>query len=375
MIAISTSTSSSTTTTTSTTSATNSTPPPTSRTPYRSPNKTGNGNMGNKRGKKNRQRNRTTKTSQQNFVAEAGPGCVICRIDDPNCPILGWENDLNDEEFEGQQVPDIAIDPEEKTLSLCNIERITKVAYVTVYENQCWGRNAFKFVQGQTTDNKGNCHSCQTFIILCPPLTFAHLCHVEIDDMLLVKVESDVQEWSQHPNPMDSHPQVMGFPLLGGPFLCTQGEGGQLTHFFKGNLHAIDFRCDVGTPLLAVADGIVIEACASNTLTGIAVSNLFTWNSIMIQLDEVTLGGLLFVEYVHVKSVCVTKGDRVAKGDIIGTSGTVGFSPEPHLHFAAYRSMDPNAPTVRVHFHGASLNESYLPRAGHRYSTEWVIDS
>jgi hypothetical protein len=324
---------------------------------------------------KNRRKKRTTKTSQHNFVAEAAPGCVICRIDDPSCPILGWEGDLDGEDFEGQDVPDIAIDPDEKTLSLCNIDTITKVAYVTVFENQCWGKDNYKFIQGQTTKNNGKSLRCQTFIVLCPPLTFVHLCHVEIDDMLLVQIESDVQEWSQHTNPDDNHSQVIGFPLSGGPFLCTQSEGGKLTHFFKGNLHAIDFRCEVGTPVLAVGNGIVLHACDSNTLTGIATSNLFTWNSILIQLDEESNDGPLFVEYVHLRSVTCEKGDRVAKGETIGFSGSVGFSPEPHLHFAAYRSMEPDAPTVRVWFCSLVDNIPYLPRAGYRYSINGMVAS
>ena len=52
------------------------------------------------------------------------------------------------------------------------------------------------------------------------------------------------------------------------PFLCTQGVNGQLTHYFLGNLHAVDFRCDICTSLLAVEDGEVVQVKESNTLTG-----------------------------------------------------------------------------------------------------------
>jgi hypothetical protein len=37
----------------------------------------------------------------------------------------------------------------------------------------------------------------------------------------------------------------------------------------------------------------------------------------------------------------------------------VGFSPEPHLHFAAYRSSDPTAPTVRVYFEQTAVETSH----------------
>jgi murein DD-endopeptidase MepM/ murein hydrolase activator NlpD len=129
-------------------------------------------------------------------------------------------------------------------------------------------------------------------------------------------------------------------------------------------MHAIDFRCPIGTPLLAAGDGKVIHVKDGNTLTGIAVSNLFCWNSILLQLDG-DPDDPLFVEYVHIQSSSVQEGDRVTAGQVIGTSGSVGFSPEPHLHFAAYRSSDATAATVQVLFRGA--NGLYLPQAGCYY--------
>jgi murein DD-endopeptidase MepM/ murein hydrolase activator NlpD len=190
-----------------------------------------------------------------------------------------------------------------------------------------------------------------------------------------IRIESDVQVWSRHPNPMDEHSHTIAFPLQGGPFYCTQGEGGQLTHFFAGNLHAIDLRCPIGTPLLAVGDGTIIDAKAENKLTGISVSNLFQWNSIIIELDPTENDqGPLFVEYVHIQSTCVQPGDKVTEGQVIGTSGSIGFSPEPHLHFAAYRSSEPTAATVRVKFQQKE-GQPYLPKAGFWYDSSGQLDA
>jgi murein DD-endopeptidase MepM/ murein hydrolase activator NlpD len=140
--------------------------------------------------------------------------------------------------------------------------------------------------------------------------------------------------------------------------------------------------------LLAVADGIVIESKDDNTLTGIAVTNLFEWNSILIQIcsseqpqqddknQNVNINkvpnlhhpdGDLFVEYVHISKSFVSSGDRVTKGQVIGYSGSVGFSPEPHLHFSAFRSSHPESPTVRVLFEGPD-GTPFLPRSGDRYN-------
>lgn len=169
-------------------------------------------------------------------------------------------------------------------------------------------------------------------------------------------------------------------------FQCTQSENGQLTHFFHGNYHAIDFACSVGTPLYSPVNGKVVEvhdgaggnssdADAVIEVSGIGARNLFHWNSIMIEADDEVGCQLprhiataaaaettvtqkakgddpLYVELVHIQSnSCVVQvGDVVKKGQLLCWSGSVGFCPEPHLHFAAYRSNRKDAATVRVRF-------------------------
>ncbi|VEU34527.1 unnamed protein product [Pseudo-nitzschia multistriata] len=321
-----------------------------------------------------------------NFVSEAGPGCFIARRggvgDAQEAPdwMIGWE-DVDPADFvedgEALEVPDIALDPEECTVSVCNLDAHTKVAYVTVFETAVIGAHGRELTPGSTTDNDGKTLRCVTFVVLCPPFVFAHLGYLDLPegrDLSSVVIESDVSEWRKHPDPSDEHPCLLGFPLGQAPgtttasYLCTQGEDGELTHFFSGNLHAIDFRCPIGTEVLAVADGVVAEAGDENTLTGIAVTNLFRWNSILLEVGgDRSGGGPLLVEYVHLSRTLVRAGDRVAKGQVLGYSGSVGFSPEPHLHFSAFRSPDPGAPTVRVRFEGKSPGGAFLPRAGEWY--------
>ena len=361
----------------------------------------------------------TTKQQQQqqqqqeqqdssNFVSEAGKGCYIARRrsdntfdnnggDGDSCDpdwMIEWE-DVNPKDFAVcdcqtiVEVPDIAIDPDEHTLTICNIDDYTKIAYVTIYDTTAVGGHGEKLIPGWTTTDKNDESetgtkaepiSCMTFIVLCPPRVFAHLCYLindgdgdgdgadnDQDFISNIRIDSDVSKWNQHPEPNDEHPFRIGFPLncsnandndnnnsSSTSFLCTQGEGGELTHFFSGNLHAIDFRCPVGTELLAVADGIIIASKDINTLTGIAVTNLFTWNSILLQISTQNYGnqdgngdgdnntedkdkhkydpndigggdgGPLFVEYVHISKSLVKAGERVKRGQVIGYSGTVG---------------------------------------------------
>lgn len=64
--------------------------------------------------------------------------------------------------------------------------------------------------------------------------------------------------------------------------LFAQGVGGSFTHFYSGTLHAIDFECPEGTPVLAMASGTVKEVRQSITAGGVHARGLFEWNSVSV---------------------------------------------------------------------------------------------
>ena len=133
-------------------------------------------------------------------------------------------------------------------------------------------------------------------------------------------------------------------------FLCTQGFGGRLTHFFPESYHAIDLRCPSGTPILAVSDGTVREVLDKESLTGVHCDNLRKWNS--IALDIIVEQTPYIVEYLHIMpgSAQVSVGDRVEAGDVLCLSGNVGFAPEPHVHIEVHLGEDPGGCSVRFEF-------------------------
>jgi murein DD-endopeptidase MepM/ murein hydrolase activator NlpD len=357
------------------------------------------------------------------FVPDAGVGCHIALdvTTSAHSWHLGCESFDPDEYSDDVVVPDVALDVSGSSssprVSACNVVGDdVKVAYVSVYDVRCVGKHNRELAQGRTVDDAGRVRACTTFIVLIPPRALAHLCRLTLEpgtSVEDVRVDSDVRAWRMHSAPQDTHAQSIGFPLLGDAFLCTQSEGGELTHFFGGNLHAVDFRCDEGTPCVAVGDGVVVDVRDAHTLTGISVGNLFAWNSIILKLDtdagevnredeeESTRAdaagcstttrdadddmeaqqralydvkpGDLYVEYVHIqaRSARVRVGDRVRKGQVICASGSVGFSPEPHLHFTAFRSAETTAETCRVLFEPArNRRQTYVPRAGRYYNAE-----
>jgi len=86
-----------------------------------------------------------------------------------------------------------------------------------------------------------------------------------------------------------------------------------------GVLHGgIDIANAIGTPILAVADGVVIDAGPT--------AGYGAWVKLRHADGTVTL-------YGHVNTWLVNKGDRVMAGDQIATIGNRGNSTGPHCHF------------------------------------------
>jgi murein DD-endopeptidase MepM/ murein hydrolase activator NlpD len=86
-----------------------------------------------------------------------------------------------------------------------------------------------------------------------------------------------------------------------------------------GVLHAgIDLANSIGTPILAVSDGVVVDAGPT--------AGYGMWVKLLHADGTVTL-------YGHVNTTLVSVGQRVMAGDQIATMGNRGNSTGPHLHF------------------------------------------
>ena len=93
----------------------------------------------------------------------------------------------------------------------------------------------------------------------------------------------------------------------------------------------IDIAAEMGTPIVATADGVV-------TLAG--------WNAggygNMVDIDH---GSGVSTRYGHASAVVVTPGQRVRRGQIIAYVGSTGHSTGPHLHYEVRLSGQPVNPT------------------------------
>lgn len=105
---------------------------------------------------------------------------------------------------------------------------------------------------------------------------------------------------------------------LTSPFGNRQNPTGAGTEFHTG----VDIAAPVGTPILAAADGEVIEAGS----TGGGYGNL-------IHVKHMINGKQMSTVYAHLSTISVKKGDKVLKGQVIAGMGSTGRSTGPHLHF------------------------------------------
>ena len=77
-----------------------------------------------------------------------------------------------------------------------------------------------------------------------------------------------------------------------------------------------------GTPILAAADGTVTVA-----------NGLDSWGGSYGYYIQIDHGGGLETLYAHCSAICVTTGQQVQAGQVIGYVGHTGRATGSHLHF------------------------------------------
>lgn len=133
--------------------------------------------------------------------------------------------------------------------------------------------------------------------------------------------------------------QGTGDFLLPWPVCSTvvvpQGWSESPTHIGGSSMeYALDFRLDEGTPVLAVADGIVRYVQTGKTRCG-------GWeernNANYVVLEHRLPGRAPFQTlYLHLQSITVSRNQEVRQGQLIGYSGKTGWTGcYAHLHFQA----------------------------------------
>lgn len=111
----------------------------------------------------------------------------------------------------------------------------------------------------------------------------------------------------------------------------TQGNNGSFSHSGKAK-YAYDFSLGVGTPMVAMADGIV-HHIYDQTKPGDPCynggdSSCYPYANLVVLLH----GDGSTSIYKHLSSVSVSLGEFVGRGKTVGLSGSTGYSTGPHAH-------------------------------------------
>jgi murein DD-endopeptidase MepM/ murein hydrolase activator NlpD len=85
----------------------------------------------------------------------------------------------------------------------------------------------------------------------------------------------------------------------------------------------VDYRAPTGAPVVAVADGVVLEAGMAGGAG---------------RLVHLRHANRLETEYMHLSSIAVRAGQHVRQGDLIGRVGSSGLATGPHLDYRVKRA-------------------------------------
>ncbi|GAB1577639.1 M23 family metallopeptidase [Bordetella petrii] len=121
-------------------------------------------------------------------------------------------------------------------------------------------------------------------------------------------------------------------PVTDYPFLSSSygWRRNPVTHRYAMH-EGLDFAAPSGTPILAAAGGVVLEA---SYLAGYG-------NTV-----EVDHGDGLITRYAHASKLLVKPGDLVGRGQEIARVGSTGRSTGPHLHFEVRLAGQPLDPRL-----------------------------
>jgi murein DD-endopeptidase MepM/ murein hydrolase activator NlpD len=120
-------------------------------------------------------------------------------------------------------------------------------------------------------------------------------------------------------------------PLRQRALHVEQGYGGSFSHTDAQNLYAVDFAADIGTPVVAAREGVVMQVESDFAKAGLNLEKFGgRANFVRILHDD---GTMALYAHLQESGVLVRVGQRVRTGQEIGLSGNTGFTTGPHLHF------------------------------------------
>lgn len=133
-------------------------------------------------------------------------------------------------------------------------------------------------------------------------------------------LNNDGQFYDEHASNFSSSGTFMRFPIPS-QRKVSSGFSPNRKNPVTGRVqphNGTDFAVPVGTPILAVADGVIVKATSHPDAGRYVI---------------IRHGGVYSTTYMHMSKLLVKPGDKIKQGQKIGLSGNTGRSTGPHLHF------------------------------------------
>lgn len=189
--------------------------------------------------------------------------------------------------------------------------------------------------------------------------TYKNMLQVSAEQRRLVleeiqKTEDELRKLIDRASLPESHTGVLSWPIKGKTILTQSfGSTPDSKILYNGKPHnGIDIAAPTGTSLHAAEAGIVKETGDTDAFAGCL--SYGKWILIEHSNNLSTL-------YAHLSLIKVSKGQSVARDELIGYSGATGYATGPHLHFTVY-----DASTVQFRSSNVSGSQcKFLPYGGY----------
>jgi murein DD-endopeptidase MepM/ murein hydrolase activator NlpD len=159
-----------------------------------------------------------------------------------------------------------------------------------------------------------------------------HMTHtISLDEIALKAVTASFAPQNQEPKKFEQH-----LPSVGGTITSKVGMRIDPIDGIWRNHNGIDIAIPTGTPVNAVAPGVVVY---SGNRSGYG-------NTVIVEHDD----GIVTL-YAHNSRIMAEEGQQVSAGSVLALSGSTGRSTGPHLHFEAWQA-------------GTNITAAFLPDSG-----------
>lgn len=137
-----------------------------------------------------------------------------------------------------------------------------------------------------------------------------------------------------------------------------QGNFGEFSHTGLAS-YAYDLLLERGTPVHAMAPGVVLhlydETGPGDPCRDGGDERCFAFANLVVLLH----GDGTTTVYKHLDAVHVARGERLERGDLLGLSGSTGWSTRPHLHVARMKDCGTShCPSLPLRFVEAGVPET-----------------